>query len=855
MQRRRSAPAAALITRIGAGFLDEPDTLVGVSHVLEHMLFKGTALLGPGELARRTKALGGSLNAHTAYERTVYHAVVPAGSAAELAKLQADQVRNALIDPEELRRELGVIIQEARRKLDSPGALTGETLHELLFDHHRIRRWRIGVEERLETLTRDEVAGYYRQRYLPSRAIVSLVADIDEEEGLDFLRAAWGDWAGTGEPIAPGPVETAAATLRARRLEGDVAMVDLSLGWRGVGPLDARSHGLEMLAGVLGSGRGARLTRLLREPGIVSSVGSGHYGAGVASLGAGQATGVFAVGAEFEGARLGETLDAIGGAVRDLRETEVSEAELDRVRALTRMRFQRGLERYEGRAMALAEAEAQGDVTRLDREEAELMAVTPAAIRELAAEFLDPTTISGVAIFGRDDTTPFDAERLGAAMLGTSLRPKAVGHLEVETPAHVVIATPGVQSHGVWHLALPGLDILTARHAEASQITFGAYRNRSEQETAATAGLAALGMRSMLRGTTARDAAQLALAIESLGGVFSTSLGADSLGFATTVVAGSAARASGLLAELLFDPRFDATSVSTERELLLQDARAIADDMVRFPLELAFGVAFGDAGYGAPTLGTTESVAGFDSASLRAWHGRLVGSGRTTVVAVGDVEPERLAEQVADAFAQWCKEMPAAAGVQRQAAVLPGLRIESRDRKQSALAMVFPGPRRSDQARFAADSWAAIAGGLGGRLFESLRDKRSLAYTVIASAWQRRAAGALLTYIACAPERLEEAREAMLTDLLEFAAEPPTAVEVRRATAMLAGGAEMSRQTASAYAGEIADAWLHGAGLQELDDPAGPWRAVTVEEVHQVAASSLDPTRRAEGVVESRPPR
>ena len=117
VQRRRSAPAAALITRIGAGFLDEPDTLVGVSHVLEHMLFKGTPRLGPGELARRTKALGGSLNAHTAYERTVYHAVVPVRAAAELALLQADQVRNALIDPDELQRELGVIIQEAQRKL------------------------------------------------------------------------------------------------------------------------------------------------------------------------------------------------------------------------------------------------------------------------------------------------------------------------------------------------------------------------------------------------------------------------------------------------------------------------------------------------------------------------------------------------------------------------------------------------------------------------------------------------------------------------------------------------------------------------------------------------------------------
>lgn len=858
VQRRRSAPAAALITRIGTGFLDEPDSLVGVSHVLEHMLFKGTPRLGPGELARRTKALGGSLNAHTAYERTVYHAVVPARAAGELALLQADQVRNALIDPGELQRELGVIIQEARRKLDSPSAVTGETLHELLFDQHRIRRWRIGVEERLERLTRDEVADYYHSRYAPSRTIVALVADIDESAGLDFLRRAWGDWRGSADPILPGPVETSTPTPRTRRMESDVTMVDLALGWRGVGALDRNEPGMDLLAGVLGSGRGARLTRMLREPGTVSSIGAGHYSAGDASLGAGQATGVFAVGAELEGVRLEETLVTIGGAVRELRERGPSPVELERVRALARMRVQRRLGRYEGRAMALVEAEAQGDVTRLDREEAELLAVTPQQIRDLAAEHLTPESVSGVALFPTGEDTPFDIDCLQAAMQAVPRLPAAVADVAIVLPHHTSRSGRGTAAHDVWHLALPGLDILAASHAESTQVTLGAYRMRIEQETPTTAGLSALALRAMVRGTMARDASQLALAIESLGGVFSTSLSADSLGFATAVVAERAGVAAGLLAELLFDPRFDPSAVGTERDLLLQDARAVADDMMRFPFELAFGVAFGDTGYGAPMLGTPASVAAFDHTSLRDWHGRLLAAGRTTVVVVGDADPERLAELVADAFVPWSRDASSVAVSSSAMVAAPmysGARVELRDRRQSALAMIFPGPMRADPSRYAADTWAAIAGGLGGRLFESLRDQRSLAYTVIASTWQRRAAGALLTYIATAPERLEEAREAMLADLRVFIAKPPTDDELHRATAMLAGSAEMSRQTGGAYAGEIADAWLHGAGLEELDDPAAPWRAVRAEAVQHVAAAALDPERRAEGVVESRPSR
>src|ERR1051326_9469488 len=124
--------------------------------------------------------------------------------------------------------------------------------------------------------------------------------------------------------------------------------------------------------------------------------------------------------------------------------------------------------------------------------------------------------------------------------------------------------------------------------------------------------------------------------------------------------------------------------------------------------------------------------------------------------------------------------------------------------------MLFPGPSRSDPRRFAAETWSAIAAGLGGRLFESLRSERSLAYSVIANSWQRRRAGGLVTYIATEPARLAEARDAMLEELAAFRSRPPRKEELARATAMLVGQVEMSRQTAGALAGEIADAWFLG---------------------------------------------
>jgi zinc protease len=177
-------------------------------------------------------------------------------------------------------------------------------------------------------------------------------------------------------------------------------------------------------------------------------------------------------------------------------------------------------------------------------------------------------------------------------------------------------------------------------------------------------------------------------------------------------------------------------------------------------------------------------------------------------------------------------------------------RLVEREKAQTAFAMAFPGPSRRDPRRFAADVWSAVASGLGGRLFEALRDRRSLAYTVMASPWQKARAGAFLTYIATSPEREEEARSEMLKELARFAEESIAPDELRQATSYLAGQTEVSRQSSAAVAGEILEAWLAGEGLGDLHDPAGCYRGVSAEAVREVAAAVVGKAMtRAEGIV------
>ncbi|HEV8598627.1 MAG TPA: insulinase family protein [Gemmatimonadales bacterium] len=836
------ATAVATHCHVRTGFFDEPDPLTGVSHVLEHMLFKGTPTRGVGEIAREMKAAGGYLNAGTGYDHTSYYAVLPPESLSTALDLQADALRRSRIDPEELKRELRVIIEEAKRKLDTPSAVTAETLHALLFDRHRIRRWRIGTEAQLAALSHADVVGFYRSRYVPSRTVVALAGALDPDRALALARECFEGWEAAEPTTDPSPAEPLRHEVRARTLRGDIRQGELALGWRAVPALHADAAGLDVAALLLSAGRASRLYRALRAPGLVSSVSAVHFTP--------TEVGVFSVHADLDPGQLSQVLEVTGECLAQLRENGPTDAELARARVLLLTRWARRLQTAEGRAGALAAAEALGGVEILEEEFERLLAVDAAVVRRVTAEWLRPDAIAAVAYLPEAAPHALDAGPLRSAFerkAGTA--PDSPEVLLPTLPRPV--PARGKMTGDILHVALAGADLLLARKPGVPLVSLGIYRRRTVSETLKTAGLGALAVRTAVRGAAALDASALALGFERLGGTVTPALSADWFGFGTSVLSTQAAEAAALLQLVLRSPSFEREEIARERATLADEAAQLADDMVRYPIQLALRGAFGDSGYGIPSLGLPDSIPALADGMLSAWHACELAAGRTLFVAVGELEPEPLAEQLA---AQFEAEPPRAhaprpADVPWSAALEIRGMSERRVKRQTALAMLFPGPSRADPNRFAAELWCAIASGLGGRLFSALREQRSLAYTLFASSWQRSGAGALLLYLATSPEREAEAREALLGELVRFAEQPPEPEELSRAINYLTGQIPVQRQTAGAIAAEIADAWLMGTGLEELLDPAEGYRAVSGGAIQQVAAGFLDPGQRVEGIV------
>ena len=845
VQRDPSAPVVAVVTHVRAGYFDEPDEWVGIAHVLEHMYFKGTARRGPGAIARETQEVGGYINAGTIYDKTVYYTVLPtAGGGLERAvDVQADALMHSAIDPEELGRELEVIIQEAKRKLDNPSAVTSETLYELLFERHRMRRWRIGTEAELRRLGAADVRGYYESRYTPDRVVLAVVGDVVPDDVLRLVESVYGAWSRPRQAIAGSPEEPAERRGRVRVLRGDVERPLASLGWRTVGSLHDDTAALDVAATMLGSGRGARLYGALREPGLAASASAYHYTP--------TDVGVFALDVESEPVHLEQALRRATGVVADLGADGPSGEELDRARALLTTAWARRLETMDGRATALCEAEALGDFNLLDEILERTLGATAADVRDAVGRWLTPDALGGV-VYLPDGAAPLELETAWPPTADAMTRTAPV-RISLP-PSSVAKAVPSVHRlpEGLVHWEGPNLDLLVRPKPGSRSVSlllqFPGVPLRERTESAGTSWLLA---RSAVRGAGGMDGQQLALNAELCGGAIGAAVSTESLGWSMTVAPDALTHAAQLLRAVATEPALTAEAVAVERDLQASDARRVRDDMFRYPLQRALAVAFPSHAYGLPALGNPAGLAGMGADEVREWAA-IVRSTRPVAVVVGDVKADAALAALTP-LTGWDLPEDAAATERAAPAWQPGADGEDRNKQQSALTLAFPAPPSTSPDRFALAVIGTLLSGLAGRLFDELRERRSLAYTVAAMPWLAKEAGAVLCYIATSPEREAEAREAMLAELRRLTAEPPDAAELGRAGAYAAGIAEIGMQSGRGMAGTIMEAWRRG-DIEEWAAGPARLRAVTLDDVLRVAAEVFEPGRVAEFVVRGQRP-
>lgn len=286
VQPDRRAPTAVHMLWVRVGATDEVDGTSGVAHVLEHMLFKGTRNLKPGEFSRRVAALGGRENAFTMRDATGYFQQIPAGKLEEVMKLEADRFANNQWPDEEFRREIEVVKEERRmRTEDSPRALMWEVLNATVFQTSPYRRPVVGWMSDLESMTPQDARDFYKQWYVPANAVVVVAGDVEPARVLGLAQKYYGRM--SARPVPPRKPRAEPPQAGIRRIEfkapADQAYVAMAFKVPQLTSFEPGSDNddalaLTVLAAVLDGYAGARLDRALTQGSdrVADSAGAGN---------------------------------------------------------------------------------------------------------------------------------------------------------------------------------------------------------------------------------------------------------------------------------------------------------------------------------------------------------------------------------------------------------------------------------------------------------------------------------------------------------------------------------------------------------------------------------------------------
>jgi zinc protease len=386
-----AADVAAVQLWVRAGARDEGPAEAGLSHFIEHLLFKGTPTRGPGVIDDTISGVGGEMNAATSQDWTYFHVVLPTEHLDTALDVLADAAQHAAFDPEEVARERHVILEEIRRADDTPSAMLWRVLARHHFGEHAYGRPVLGSAESIAAVPREVILEYFRRFYVPGNATLVVSGHVPWSRALDAAARTFGGWRPAPVPARPRSVpEGLDGARRAEELRA-LRQTYVALAWRAPVPPDPDVYALDLLSTVLGHGRGSRLVQALRERlGLVSTIGASSY--------VQHDAGTVVVTARTSTAGYEAIEAAVQAELARAREELVSDEELARALTAVEADHAFGRETAEGAAYAFGSADV---VWSLEYELGYVDAVrrvTREAIREAARRHLAPDRFTGVAL-------------------------------------------------------------------------------------------------------------------------------------------------------------------------------------------------------------------------------------------------------------------------------------------------------------------------------------------------------------------------------------------------------------------------------------------------------------------------
>ncbi|MFZ5585329.1 MAG: M16 family metallopeptidase [Thermodesulfobacteriota bacterium] len=821
------APVVSFQVWVRAGSAYERPHEHGITHLIEHMIFKGAPAMPAGGVARRIEGLGGEVNAYTTLDHTNYYVTAASRHATQALTLLADAVVNASFDAGELEREKEVVVEEIRMGRDNPERRRHEQVMRLAFGDHPYGRPVIGTPESVRAISRADILDYRARWYTAPNMTVVAVGDFDTAKLLPVLAQVFAPLPTRPAPEFKLPPVAAPARPRLVVMREKVQQAAVSLAWRIPGLPSDEVYPLDMAAAVAGGGRTSRLwSRVKERDRLVDAVGAEAYTpAGM---------GLFEVEAKLEPARMDQAWPALMAQAMGLAAEPPTPAELKRAGVNAQADWVKSRQTMQGQARMLGYFELlRGGYEKAAEYLDRYRAVRAADVAAAARAHLRPELLSVVVQVPEGAGAPEAAAILAQAQALMAAWP--AGGASAEGQARRTRLANGLTLIVKPQRALPLVAFTLA--APGGQAA----------EDAATAGLHQLWARAVGRGSIETGYEALTTELEDRAASLVGFAGKSSAGLAGSFLAQDWRRGLELMAELWREPAFAPDQVDQAKAEQMARLRAQEDQPPARAFKALRRLLYGDHPYAQDPLGAAESLAGLGRDQLLAAHQAMRGPQGVVLSVVGDVEPQAVAEEVERLLGGLSGRARQPDPTPPAAIATPRLQtLSDPAAQQTQVLLGYLAPSATDPQRYPLEVLEAILGGQGGRLFRDLRDQESLAYAVqsfYSDAWQ---VGVFGAYMAVGPGKTDQALAGLLDHLERVRREPPTAEEMERARNYLLGSQAIGLQGYAAQAATMAADELLGLGFDNHLKTPGQIEAVTAEAVRRAAAEVLDPGRRAQ---------
>jgi zinc protease len=815
---------------VKVGSADEEASERGISHLIEHMAFKGTERRGVGQIASEVEALGGDINAYTSWDETVFHVTVPSTAMAQGMDILFDAVLHPTIDKDELAREEQVVIEEILEGEERPERKASKVLFQTAYVKSPYQYPIIGYKEIVEKVTRDDILAFRKKWYVPENMFLLVVGDVDPAKVQQEAARLTADIKATGFFRPPRATEPEQKEIRSALVrDRNARETRLNMAFHIPSMLGNDVNSLDLVGDLLGSRESSRLIQVLKkQKQLVTSISAYSLTP--------KEPGLMVVSATLDSKNLEAATREIMEQLKMLGKEPPAKDDLDRAKVHIESQHLYARETVQGMARSIGSFQA--DINDASYEEKYLVlnqAVSPAETSEVTRNYLMPPNVTVAVLLPEQDRPDFKIESLTDIV--KSFMPAAgTDKAEGAGKEHAVSKT---LPNGVRVVLLPDKSnpVVSVRIA---------FLGGKRFETKENEGIMNFIAQMLNKGTGKMDEVAIAQKIENMGGRLAGFSGYDSFGLAASFFSRYLDDGMGFLSALVTDTAFPDDKLERERQLIINRIKTEPDRPVQYAVNVLNQTVFPNNPYGFTKEGTVATVSGFTASELKQTYDRYSVPSNMVISVVGDFDVQKALESVTKSFgAIAAKPLDAPTLAPEEPLTKVREKIVRIPRAKAHLAVGFRATTINDPDRYPLEVLNNILAGQGGRLFLQLRDKESLAYVVTSFFRPGLQPGVFAFYMACEETKVDQAQQGLQKQVNLIREKTVSDKELKRSVNNLIGNHLITLQSSWSRAEDTALNTLYGLGYDYDKEYIQKIAAVKADDVLRVAKQYLDPKRCA----------